>query len=586
MREFSTLKDFFWANRWNYLGGIIFLIAVDFLQLLPPKILGAFADLYQTKQLTKQVILKYFLLLTIIAILIALLRFLWRYYIQRSSRALEMYLRNKLYAHLQCLDAKYYDQHRIGDLMAHATNDINAIKSTFMIGLVMIIDAVVLTTATVLLMFKTIDLRLVLAALMPLPFVAFLAVRFSHLLHNRYLKVQEAFSSLTEQTQEYIAGIRVIKSFALENSAREQFQIINQNNAQSNLNLVRLSALLSPLIQFFASLSFLIVFGYGGYLILQQQISLGSFVAANGYLSMLIWPLTALGWVFSVIQRGVASMVRINLILQTETSIQEAPDAFEIKDTNGQITYQNLDFAYDGYPNLVLKNINLKILPGQTIGIVGKTGSGKSTLVNLLLRIYDPPNSSIYLDGQDVKKVLLDSLRSQIGYVPQDSFLFSTTIEENILLGQIAKESFSLEELIRICHLADDLASLPGGVKTVIGERGVTLSGGQKQRIALARALVNNPPVLILDDSLSAVDTRTEEIILHNLKQIRSNKTTLMIAHRFSTIKHADQIFLLEQGKIVEQGTHKELVNRKGLYYQTYRKQLLEKEYLAKCEDK
>lgn len=581
MREFAVLKEYIWSNRWNYAFGILFLIFVDLLQLIPPRVLGQLADAFQQGNLTFQVLQNYVLLLGITAVFMALFRFLWRYLVQKGARSLEMHLRNLLYSHLQTLEPEYYDQHRVGDLMAHATNDINSVRVALGMGVVMLTDAIVLTTATLLVMLQTIDLRLVLASLVPLPGVALLATRFSRLLHKRYLKVQEAFSSLAEHVQENIAGVRVIKSYVQEQPVLEQFKRINRRNIEANLDLVRVTGLIHPLVQLFASFTFLIVLGYGGYLILRHEVGLGSFVALNSYLGMLIWPMMALGWVFNIIERGRASMTRINSILQTRPRIYDSPRARAINHCQGLVEYRNLHFLYNKEKGPVLKGINLQVLPGQTLGIIGRTGSGKSTLVNLLLRLYEPPDGSLFLDGTDIKTIKLHSLRQQIGYVPQDAFLFSASIRSNILFGRPEAATEALHDAVKFSQLEKDLAAFPQGLETIVGERGVTLSGGQKQRVALARALLKAPPVLILDDAMSAVDTKTEEAILQNLKQLRHNQTTIMIAHRISTLQHAQHIIYLEEGEIVEQGTHEELLHLQGRYFQLYQKQLLEQEYSA-----
>lgn len=578
MGEFYTLRDFFQKYKWSYILGILCLVFTDLLQLIIPRVLGNLADTFQRHQLDGTLLKKYVFILVGTSILIALLRFAWRYLVQRATRAMEKYLRNLLYDHLQKLEPSYYDHHRIGDLMAHATNDLNSIRAAFSIGLVMITDAFVLTLATVILMLSTINLRLVLAALLPLPLIALVATRFSRLIHHRQLEVQESFSHLTEHVQESLSGIRVIKSYVQEKPTLEKFNAAGEKYIHANLKLIKVAGLIHPLVYLLSSLSFIIVLGYGGYLIIKQEITLGSFVALNGYLAMLTWPMMALGWVFSVIERGRASMKRINAILETPPGITNHPDAQELKQAQGHISFKNLTFTYPGASQPALKDINLEIEPGQTLGIIGPTGSGKSTLVNLLLRLYDPPHDSIFIDHQDIKKITLESLRAHIGYVPQDAFLFSTSIKENILLGAPQATEEKLEQAVRNSQLINDLAHFPEGLETVIGERGVTLSGGQKQRTALARALLKDPPILILDDAMSAVDTKTEEAILENLKRNRQGKTTIMIAHRIFSIKHADQIIFLEEGRIVERGHHQELMERKGRYYELYEKQLLEEE--------
>lgn len=577
MREFLTLKNFFRTYKWYYLFGILGLIAVDLLQLLPPQILGQLADYLQQGILTPKIIRTYALWLIGISVIIGVLRFSWRYLVQKTTRSLETHLRDLLYSHLQTLEPAYYNHHRIGDLMAHATNDVSSVRTAFGLGLVMIIDSTVLTIATVILMLKTIDTRLVLLSLLPLPLVALAATLFSHPLHQRFLQVQEAFSQLTENVQENISAMRVIVSYARENFTAARFEKINRLNAQVNIHQAKLSSLIHPLVNFFASLSFIIVLGYGGVLILRQETTLGSFVKLNSYLSMLTWPMMALGWVFSVIQRGIASQARINSILNTEPQIKNAPDAISLPHPQGSITIKNLTYCYPGSSEPALKDLNLQIRAGETLGIVGRTGSGKSTLVRLLLRLYEPPEKTIFLDGQDILKIRLEDLRGSFGYVPQDAYLFSTTIEANILFGRKAKND-ELKHVVEVSQLAKDLPQLSHGLKTVIGERGVTLSGGQKQRVAIARALLNHPPLLIFDDALSAVDTKTEKAILQGLRKETVNKTTIMISHRISTILHADKIIYLDNGSILEEGTHQELLAKKGAYFELYEKQLLEEE--------
>jgi len=584
MREFLTLKDFFKTHKWYYLFGILGLIAVDLLQLIPPQILGKLADLFQAGSLTPSVIQSSALRLIGIAVLIGLLRFAWRYLIQKTVRSLETYLRDRLYSHLQTLEPTYYDHHRIGDLMAHTTNDVNSVRTAFGLGIVMVIDSSVLTLATVILMLKTIDSRLALLSLLPLPLVALMATLFSNPLHERFLQVQEAFSQLTEDVQESISGMRVIISYAQEKFTAARFKKVNLLNAQANIHQAKLSSLIHPLVNFFSSLSFIIVLGYGGILVLRQETTLGSLVRLNSYISMLTWPMMALGYVFSVIQRGIASQARINAILNTEPQIKNTPDNIILSQPQGRITIKDLTFCYPGSSLPALKNISLEIKPGETLGIVGRTGSGKTTLVSLLLRLYEPPADTIFLDGYDIVKLNLESLRRSFGYVPQDAFLFSTTLEANILFGRQATE----EELARVCEvsqLSKDLPQLQQGLKTVIGERGVTLSGGQKQRVAIARALLGRPKLLIFDDALSAVDTKTEDAILKGLKEEARNRTTIMIAHRISSILHADKIIYLDQGTILEQGTHQELLAKKGAYFRLYQKQLLEEKLTTEGKD-
>ncbi len=455
----------------------------------------------------------YSLIIVGLAVVIAVGRYMWRIYVMGTSRLLEYTLRNKLYAHLQTLSPRYFIQTKTGDLMAHATNDINAVRMAMGPGVVMLTDAVFMTVTILIIMLRTTDVRLTLLALLPLPFLALTARYFGRLIHRRFRKVQEAFSDLTDVVTENLSGIRVIKAFGREEASIDQFERINEHNVNMNMHLVRIWGLFHPLIQFLSALSVLIVIAYGGSLVILGTISLGDFIAFNMYLSMLTWPMMAIGWVINNLQRGTASVARLKVIFDEKPEIVDEPDAVPLVPMKGRIEIRDLTFTYPGTDRPVLEDINVTVEPGQTLAIVGRTGAGKTTLANLLLRVFDPPHGTMFIDGHDIRRITLESLRTQIGYSPQDNFLFSTTIAENIGFGgEFTQEQ--IERAAKQARLHDDIMGFPHGYETMVGERGVTLSGGQKQRTGIARALVKDPRIMIFDDSLSAVDTQTEDAIL------------------------------------------------------------------------
>lgn len=577
MKAFRTLRDFFVEHKWYYILGIVWLIIIDSIQLLVPQILRRATNLLQEGKLTYAGILKYGLFIILTGLGIAIGRFFWRNYIIGTSRKLEYYLRKKLFGHLLTLSPNFFHTHKTGDLMAHATNDIHSIRHALGMGIVMFIDSVFLTLLTIVMMVRTTNFRLTIIALFTLPFISVIVRKFGKVIHRRFRQVQEAFSQLTDTTQESFAGIRVIKSFVQEDLVIEEFNKVNRNNFEKNLKLVRVHGIFHPLINYIAAISFFIVIIYGGRLVILDLITLGDFIAFNNYLNLLVWPMMAMGWVINFIQRGIASMERINALLDEKPEIVDSVNAKELNSVEGKIQFENVYFKYPTSKDYVLKDINFTIEPGQTLAIVGKTGSGKTTIVNLLLRLYDIEKGSILIDGINIKDIKLKSIRENIGYVPQDNFLFSTSIRDNI--GFAFDKAIDEETMIHSSKLAqvyDNIIAFPNQFDTVLGERGVTLSGGQKQRVSIARALAKDSPILILDDSLSAVDTETEELILNGLKSVTNQKTTIIISHRISTVKDADEIIVIDEGEIIERGTHDSLLELNGLYRYLYEKQLLE----------
>lgn len=574
---FIRLREFFRAHKRYYITGIAALILVNSAQLVMPKMIGKLTDLIADGEFRRADLVRFSLLFIGLAVLIAILRYFWRVNIMGTARKMEYTLRNMFFEHLESLSTEFFNYNKTGDLMAHATNDIHAVRMALGPGVVNSVDAVFLTSVTIYMMASTISWRLTLVALVPLPFMIAVGIGFGRLIHRRFRRVQEAFALLSDRAQENFSGIRVIKGFAREKSEDERFRDVNELNVARNMDLVRVHALFHPLIGYCASLAFVIILGYGGSLVLNGSISLGDFVAFNSYLGMLIWPVMAISWVINTIQRGKASMDRLNTIFAKRSEIAD-PEESALEHLEGGIEFRNLTFTYPNSTEPVLKGISAEVQPGQVVGILGRTGSGKTTLLNLLLRLYDTERGMIKLDGVDIQDISLEVLRTNIGYVPQESFLFSTTINENIDFSATGSSLERVMEYAKIAEVYDNIMEFPNKFDTIVGERGVTLSGGQKQRIALARALIKEPRILILDDSFSAVDTETEEAILQNLRRVLPGKTVLIVSHRISTIKHADQIFVVEEGRITQRGRHEELVDEPGLYSELYHKQLLEEQ--------
>ncbi|SCG83096.1 ABC transporter related [Proteiniborus sp. DW1] len=577
MHNFKTLKDFFIKHKWKYILGVMWLLIVDIAQLLVPQIFRIVTDSLESGTLTRQNLVKYSAYIIATGLVIGIGRYFWRIYINNTSRQLEYYIRNKLFGHLQSLSTNYFNNHKTGDLMAHATNDINAVRMALGPGIVMLTDAIFITISAIYAMIGTANLKLTLISLIPLPFLAFLVLKFGKMIHGKFKDVQEAFSSLTDKVQENFAGVRVIKSFVQEEKEIDKFTDANEYNFKMNINLIKVWGLFSPLIQFISALSFLILIWYGGMSVINGEISLGDFIAVNSYLGLLVWPIMAIGWVINIFQRGIASMERLNAIFDEKPEIVDSKNSKALSEIKGDIEFNNVSFKYPGSNNYALKNINIRVAQGNTLAIIGRTGSGKTTLVNLLVRLFDINEGSIYVDGINIKDITLKSLRENIGYVPQESFLFSTTIRDNI--GFAFEDEVREEKIIEAAKLSElysNVIEFPQKFDTILGERGVTLSGGQKQRTSIARAIIKSPGILILDDSLSAVDTQTEEKILENLNEIMKSRTTIIISHRISTIKNADEIIVLDDGKIVQRGTHDELVKNAGIYKDIYEKQLLE----------
>jgi ATP-binding cassette subfamily B protein len=499
------------------------------------------------------------------------------------SRDIEYDLRNDLFSHILTLSQDFYAKYRTGDIMARATNDLNAVRMMLGPG-IMYFTETFFTALFLVGVMGYVDWRLTLFCLIPAPLISVAVILFGRRIHDRFEIIQKMFSDISSRVQENLSGVRVIRAYAQENAEIRKFELLNQDYVAQNIRLARLSAFFMPLLQALIGCGFLVVLLAGGYQLLAHRISLGSFVMFNTYMGMLIWPMIALGWVVNLMQRGTASWSRIMELMHEKPGIQkreykEYGGDKEYEEVRGELRFEGVEVKFPS--GTALHDVTLEIPAGATVAIVGHTGSGKSTLVSLIPRLIDPTRGSVFLDGVDLRDLDPEWLRRQIGFVPQETFLFSATLAENIAWGVDRASADEIARAAELAGLAPDIASFPDGYGTVIGERGITLSGGQKQRVAIARAILRNPKILILDDALASVDTLTEERILTGLASVMRGRTTILISHRVSTVQNASQIFVIEHGGVAEQGTHAELIRNGGYYADLYQKQLLEEELEA-----
>jgi ATP-binding cassette subfamily B multidrug efflux pump len=555
------------------LGGLCVIGSATF-KLVQPLIVGnAINEL--ARAVTRQDLIRYGVLLVGAAAIEGVFLYLQRSIIIGASRRIEYDMRNDFYGHLQRLPLSYYQGQRTGDLMSRATNDLSSVR--MLIGpAVMHSFSSLLVVIGAFVMMMRIEMKMALIALVAVPIVAGLVSTFGSRIHDRFKSVQDYFGDISARVQENLAGVRVVRAFTQEQNEIESFKGMNREYVNRNRSLIRLTATFYPMLHAIIGLMFVIIFYLGSRRIIAGQMSIGAFVAFQFYLGRMIWPLIALGWVINLFQRGMASMLRLHEVWSVEADVPPVTGAAVQGAVRGDLEVRDLTFSYDSRP--VLRNVNLQIRHGQTIGIVGRTGSGKSTLLNLITRTFEPPPGTIFVDGRPIERVPLRQIREWIGVVPQESFLFSESIAENIRFGREAASDDDIGQSAAMAGLSSDVATFPQGLNTVIGERGITLSGGQKQRTAIARALVRDPIILILDDSLSAVDTATEERILSALKRVRQGRTVLIVSHRVSSVKDADHIVVLEEGSIVERGTHEALIEKDGYYADLYRRQTIEAE--------
>ncbi len=574
-RRFDPLRPYLGRYWRRYVVGLACLVLAQSAGVIVPLIIKrGIDDLKPGTAMTALLVVAGWLLAA--ALIKAFLFFWTRWILIGISRDVEYDLRNDLFTHLMRLSPRYYTEHRTGDLMSKLTNDLNAVRNMVGPGIMYSANTVVLGLATVGLMLH-LDWSLTLLVLTPLPAVSIAVKYFGQMIHERFEKIQAHYSELTERVRENLSGMRVVRAFCQEDAEMGSFDAMNREYVEKNKGLIWISSLMWPAMALMFAIAFLLVMVLGGHHVLRGTITVGTFAAFNVYLMYLIWPMIALGWVTNIVQRGLASLGRLMTIFEAQAEIHDrAVPPEPVTALRGEIEFRDLTFSYNGHP--ILNNLNLRIPAGKTVAIVGATGAGKSTLVSLIPRLYDAPEGTLFIDGIPIRQIPLATLRRHIGFVPQETFLFSETIRENIRFGAVAAPDAAIERAADISNILPDILGFPKGFDTMVGERGLTLSGGQKQRTAISRAVIRDPRILILDDALSSVDTYTEEKILQQLTGVMAGRTTILISHRVSTIQNADEIVVLHDGEIVERGTHAELLALNGYYTELYNKQLIEEE--------
>ncbi|GIP56446.1 ABC transporter ATP-binding protein [Paenibacillus woosongensis] len=575
---FSVLQKlgwFFRQEKRRYMIGLILLIVVGIIELLPPRLLGAAIDDIVNGSISWKSLTQYILLIVGVLIVIYYMTYIWMHKLFGGSNLIERLLRTRFMNHLLRMTPPFFERSRTGDLMARATNDLRSVAQTAGFGMLTLTDSTAYLSVIFIAMGTLISWKLTLAAVIPLPFIALAMMIYGRIIHQRYTLAQDAFGDMNDQVLESVAGVRVIRAYVQERLDEKRFQDVTDDVYRKNLAVARVDAYFEPTIRLYVGLSYAIGLTYGIYLVFHNELTLGDLVSFNMYLGMMIWPMFAIGELINIMQRGGASLDRVNETLNVKPDVEDAADPVHV-DHPDTIEFNNVTFQYPTSAQVNLDSIHLKIHRGETLGVVGRTGSGKSTLLKQLLHEYPLGTGELTISGIPLQNIALSQLHGWVGYVPQEQILFSKSVRQNIQFGLKDASDDKIMEAIRTAAFDQDLGTLSDGLDTLVGEKGVALSGGQKQRVSLARAFIANPEILILDDALSAVDARTEARIVDNIRSKRAGKTTLISTHRLSAVEHADWIVVLEKGRIIEQGTHQELLQANGWYREQYDRQQVE----------